>query len=139
MFLHVDRLRRWFLHGGPSEMNEAKSFRFSTTEATSWISSKQNFYFLLFFSYLQKTVKKKYFFEEFPSFWNFCMDFTGWSSGYSYYGTRSKTLCFVYFRWSFMEKSSAQATYLLFEELCLPEIFVYTNCVKSTKKCFHVS
>ena len=48
-------------------------------------------------------------------------------------------LCFICFRWSFMEKLSVQATYLLFEELCLPGIFVYKNCVRSIKKkFFHV-
>ena len=35
-----------------------------------------------------------------------------------------------------MEKSSAQATHLIFEELCLPNIFVYKNCVKSIKNFF---
>ena len=40
------------------------------------------------------------------------------------------------FRWSFMEESSAQATYLLFEELCLSDSFVYKSCVKSIKKIF---
>ena len=33
-----------------------------------------------------------------------------------------------------MEKSSAQATYLLFEDLFLLDIFVYKICVKSIKK-----
>ena len=39
---------------------------------------------------------------------------------------------------SFMKKSSAQATYLLFKELCLPDIFVYKNYVKSIKKIAYI-
>ena len=63
------------------------------------------------------------FFVEFPPFRNVYMNFISWGSGYSYCRTKSKTLFFICFRWSFMEKSSAQATYLLFEEFCLPDIF----------------
>ena len=77
-----------------------------------------------------------FFFEDFPPFGHFCMNFIVWGSGYSYCRTKSKTLCCICFRWSFMEKSSAQAIYLLFEELCLPHIFVYKNCVKSIKRIF---
>ena len=45
--------------------------------------------FLLFFD-VAKNSEKKRFFEEFPLFWNFCMDFIGWSSEYSYCRTKSK-------------------------------------------------
>ena len=65
---------------------------------------------------------------------NFCMNFIGWGSGYSYCHTKSKTLCFIFFRWPFMEKLSAQATYLLFKEWCLPDIFLYKNCIKPIKQ-----
>ena len=74
--------------------------------------------------------------QRIPLFWNFGMNFIGWGSGYRYCRTKSKTPCFISFRWSFMEKSSAHAIYLLFEELSLPGIFVYKNCLKSINNFF---
>ena len=79
---------------------------------------------------------RRYFFKDIPPFWNCCMNFIGRGSGYCCCRTNSKTLCFISFRWSFMKNSSAQATYLLFEELCLFDIFVYKNCVKLIQNIF---
>ena len=55
----------------------------------------------MFFFCCKKQWKKR-FFEEFPPFWNFCMNFFVWGSEYSYCCTKYKTLCFICFRWSFM-------------------------------------
>ena len=74
--------------------------------------------------------------HSFRPFKNFFMNFIGWGSGYSYCRTESKTLCFICFRWSFMEISSTQPTYLFFEELCLSTIFVLKKLCKINKEDF---
>ena len=101
----------------------------------SWTSTKWNF-FLLFSFFVCKKQRKKSFFRKIPAILKCLDEFIAWCSGNSYCRTKSKTLCFICFRWSFMEKSSTQATYLLFEDLRFLDIFVYKICVKSIKNNF---
>ena len=123
-------MHKWFLHEGSSEEGKDKSFKFSTTSATSWTSTnkmhakiskwRKSFEKKLFFHCFlqqQKIVKNKIFTwlrsRTQLRMWEIC----------------SKNL---YRIGSVVSKnSSAQG---LFEELCLPDIFVYKNCAKSMKK-----